>query len=293
MNGSCGRACQKLHPDRKCLNKKPLRVGMNHEWLALVEEDGRAYLLQRGSGEVRVRGLGRFNVDEMLGEVAVGDNVKIGQKILRVLKPGLPEARRSMKRRAQIILAKDSGYLISRMGISVGSRVLEGGHGSAGLAMHIASVLGSRGTLISVENRPEHASVGKENMDVLKDVLPEFPDWHLLHSDVAECHNEVLGIVPELDAAILDMAEPWKAVSSISGILRPGGRIGCYCPTSVQLERSWEACEEAGLSVEWAGEVIERRWSKASRGGVRPGNQPVGHTAFLLIGVNLGSLSEM
>ena len=261
---------------------------MNDEWLALVEEDGRAYLLQRGSGEVRVRGLGRFNVDEAIGKVSVGDSVKIGQKILRVLKPGLPEARRAMKRRAQIILAKDSGYLISRMGISVGSRVLEGGHGSAGLAMHLASVMGSKGTLISVENRPEHALVGQENMNVLRDVLPEFPDWHLLHSDLSDCAEEVLGIVPDLDAAILDMAEPWSAVGSISEILRPGGRIGCYCPTSIQLEKSWMACEEVGLSVEWAGEVIERRWSKASRGGVRPGNQPVGHTAFLLIGIKLG-----
>ena len=43
---------------------------MNDEWLALVEEDGRAYLLQRGSGEVRVRGLGRFNVDEAIGKVS-------------------------------------------------------------------------------------------------------------------------------------------------------------------------------------------------------------------------------
>ena len=123
---------------------------------------------------------------------------------------------------------------------------------------------------------------------MLRDVLPEFPDWHLLHSDLSDCAEEVLGIVPDLDAAILDMAEPWSAVGSISEILRPGGRIGCYCPTSIQLEKSWMACEEVGLSVEWAGEVIERRWSKASRGGVRPGNQPVGHTAFLLIGSKLG-----
>ena len=49
---------------------------MNEEWLALVEEDGRAYLLQRGSGEVRVRGLGRFNVDEAIGKVEVGDSVE-------------------------------------------------------------------------------------------------------------------------------------------------------------------------------------------------------------------------
>ena len=44
---------------------------MNEEWLALVEEDGRAYLLQRGSGEVRVRGLGRFNVDEALSLIHI------------------------------------------------------------------------------------------------------------------------------------------------------------------------------------------------------------------------------
>ena len=32
-----------------------------------------------------------------------------------------------------------------------------------------------------------------------------------------------------------------------------------------------------------AGEVIEREWGKASKGGVRPVNGPFGHTAFLLI----------
>lgn len=75
--------------------------------------------------------------------------------------------------------------------------------------------------------------------------------------------------------------------------LAPRGEDRMLLSDQHPIERSWEACEEAGLSVEWAGEVIERRWSKASRGGVRPGNQPVGHTAFLLIGVNLGSLEEM
>ena len=114
------------------------------------------------------------------GDVAPGDSLVIGQKTLRVVNPGLPEARRAMKRRAQVILAKDAGYLISRMGISVGSTVLEGGHGSAGLAMHLASVIGGSGKLISVENRPEHATVGRENMDTLREILPEFPEWHLL-----------------------------------------------------------------------------------------------------------------
>ena len=97
--------------------------------------------------------------------------------------------------------------------------------------MHLASVMGSKGTLISVENRPEHALVGQK-MNVLE-MFSQNSEWHLLHSDLSECKEEVLGIVPELDAAILDMAEPWGAVGPISEILRPGGRLGCYCPTSI------------------------------------------------------------
>ena len=54
-------------------------------------------------------------------------------------------------------------------------------------------------------------------------------------------------------------------------------------PGFKSIGKGWEACEEAGLKVDWAGEMMERVWTKASRGGVRPGNTPMGHTAFLLI----------
>ena len=48
-----------------------------------------------------------------------------------------------------------------------------------------------------------------------------------------------------------------------------------------------EACEDAGLNVEWAGELMERQWGRASKGGMRPVNGPFGHTAFLLIAQRL------
>ena len=97
-------------------------------------------------------------------------------------------------------------------------------------------------------------------------------------------HKEVSNLTEYLDAVILDLLQNhglWWNHFEIIAAQREG--FACYCPTSIQLEKSWEACESAGLYIEWAGEVIERRWSKASRGGVRPGNQPIGHTAFLLI----------
>ena len=222
----------------------------------------------------------------------MGDRIQVGQKSLSIVDAGLPEARRNMFRRAQVIGAKDAGFLVSWMGIGVGSRVLEGGHGSGGLAMHISSVLGASGTLISVETRSEHAEVGKLNMERLKEVLPEFPDWHLIEGDLSEVGEEVTRICESLDAVIVDMAEPWKVMAELEPLLRVGGRVACYCPTSSQLERSWEVCENLGMVVEWSGEIIERRWSRASKGGVRPGNQPMGHTAFLLISAKVAPTEE-
>ena len=84
-------------------------------------------------------------------------------------------------------------------------------------------------------------------------------------------------------AIILDMPNHMPAIIACSPKLKFGGRIACYAPTTSQLEVCWQACEESGLVVEWAGEIIERQWGRASKGGLRPVNGPFGHTAFLLI----------
>ena len=257
------------------------------DWVALREDDGRAYLVNRKAGELKIKGLGRFNCKELLGSHSIGDRIKVGQKSLTIVDAALPEARRNMSRRAQTIGIKDSGFLISWMGLGIGSRVLEGGHGSAGLAMHLANVMGEKGCLISVENRSEHAEVGKHNMERMREFMPEFPEWHLLEMELVDAVSEIDVICKELDAAIIDIAEPWTVVAKISEKIKTGGRIACYCPTTSQLEKSWEAVEKQNMIVEFAGEIIERRWSKAGRGGVRPGNQPMGHTAFLLIAAKI------
>ena len=261
-------------------------------WMALREDDGRAYLVNNVPGEVKIKGLGRFDPSVLLEGYSLGDRITVGQKSLTIVEAALPEARRNMNRRAQTIGIKDSGFLISWMGIGTGSRVLEGGHGSAGLAMNLANVMGSKGYLISVENRPEHAEVGRSNMERLAEFSTDFPSWNLLEMDLQNAASEVVGICGELDAAIIDIAEPWTVVPEISKTLRIGGRIACYCPTTAQLEKSWNEVEKEGLIVEFAGEIIERRWSKAGRGGVRPGNQPMGHTAFLLIAAKIASVEE-
>ena len=124
---------------------------------------------------------------------------------------------------------------------------------------------------------------GLENLKTLAKAVPKFPKHSHVHGRIESCVEEIQTLSEHVDAILLDLPDHSIAIKAVSPLLSVGGRLSCYCPVSSQLEHAWIACEEAGLEVEWAGEVIEREWGKASKGGVRPVNGPFGHTAFLLI----------
>ena len=125
----------------------------DEELIVLRETGGRVYAFSRSGGERRIRGIGRIDPDREIGDLEIGDSIKIGTKSFTRMSPGLHELRAAMKRRAQVITPKDAGFMIAWMGIGQNDRVLEAGFGSGGLAMHIARSLGPGGTLISIERR--------------------------------------------------------------------------------------------------------------------------------------------
>ena len=54
-------------------------------WVALREDDGRAYLLNRVPGELKVKGLGRFDAAQLLEGYSIGDRITVGQKSLTIV----------------------------------------------------------------------------------------------------------------------------------------------------------------------------------------------------------------
>jgi len=247
------------------------------EYAVLMEPEGRIYVVEVIDEMVKHKGLGVFNTATLLKDSAIGDEVLIGQKYLRILPPRLPELISGMARRAQTISSKDAGAFITKLGIGSGDTVLEAGLGSGGLSMHLARVLGSSGHLVTAEPRNEHAKIGLLNLQRVSECFAEFPKHTHLEGMVED-------VVPDLnlDAIILDMPVHSPAITACAPKLNYGGRLACYAPTTSQLEACWKSCEEAGLVVEWAGELIERQWGTTSKGGMRPVNGPFGHTAFLL-----------
>ena len=254
--------------------------------VGLRDEDGGVTLIRLIDDSRRIKGLGVMNTFQRLSTMQFGDNIQLGRKSYALTRPRLPEIASGMRRGAQTISAKDAGLFITRMGIGAGDRVLEAGIGSGGLSIHILRALGDRGELISVENRSAHAETALSNISDAIESMGVGASHDCLIGDISEVAD---GLKPSFDAVILDLPDHPSAVAACAPLLTIGGRIGCYCPVSTQLEKSWEACEEAGLEVEWAGELMEREWGRASRGGMRPVNGPFGHTAFLLIAVKAAS----
>ena len=173
--------------------------------------------------------------------------------------------------------------MTSRLGIGPGDKILEAGIGSGGLSMYIARVLGNSGVHVTVEPRNEHAEVALVNLRRAKEGWSEFPTHHHIEGAIEDVVDQIQLTSPEYDGIILDLPEHTSAIEAVAPLLSIGGRIACYCPVTSQLEAAWVACEEFGFEIEWAGELIERQWGKASKGGVRPVNGPFGHTAFLLV----------
>lgn len=254
----------------------PLRKYMA-DYSVLMESEGRVHIVEVLDEMVKHKGLGVINTATLLEGTKVGDEVLVGQKYLTIMPPRLQELISGMARRAQTISSKDAGFIITKLGIGPGDTVLEAGLGSGGLSLHLAKVMGNSGHLVTAEPREEHASVGLINLSRASECFEEFPNHTHLEGLVED-------VVPnmEFDCVILDMPSHKAAIEACAPKMKFGSRLACYAPTTSQLETCWKTCEESGLTVEWAGELMERQWGVTSKGGMRPVNGPFGHTAFLL-----------
>ena len=257
--------------------------------VSLREENGDIYLVKIVDTSIKVKGLGVFNPKRILENIAFGEQIMIGSKCITALPCRTPELTKGMERRAQIIQPKDAGVLIAKMGIGSSSKVLEAGLGSAALAMQISSVLSENGIHVTVEEKEVHSEVGLRNMARQRSVVTNPPQHHHIAGKIEDSVMEITEISESFDAIILDIPNHPIAIKSVASLLDIGGRLACYCPVSSQIGLAWDACEEEGLEIEWVGELIERTWGRASKGGIRPVNGPFGHTAFLLIATKFQS----
>ncbi|BBD08825.1 tRNA (adenine-N1)-methyltransferase [Desulfovibrio ferrophilus] len=194
-------------------------------------------------------------------------------KAFRIVRPTMYDLiKYGIKRQTQILYPKEIGYILVKLGIGSGSRVIEAGSGSGGLTVALSHVTGETGKVYTYERRPEFAALVRKNLDRcgLGKNVEQF------EGDVIEGFEQ-----DDADALFLDVRDPWNHVHNVANAVRPGAPVCFLAPVTNQVSRLLEAMETAPFDDIEVVEILVRRW-KPIPDRLRPEDRMVAHTGFLI-----------
>jgi len=240
------------------------------ESVVLVDENYNKYFVNTGGKTDKYKGVGVINPVDLVG-IEYGKQTKIKDKEFWIFKPSSMDKLQGLKRKAQIILPRDTGHIITNCSIASGHTVLEAGIGSGSLTIALASAVSPSGKVISYDNRE----------DFIKHALKNLKTMGLDGFVKAENRDVTEGIKEkDLDAVIIDIPNPWDAVPHAWKALKVGGYLCTFSPLISQVEKTVDEIKKHGFIEVKTYENIQREMV-VSKHGTRPSFNMLGHTGYL------------
>lgn len=242
----------------------------------LVSPSNKIYLVNLNpGGELQThRGVVRF--DDLIGQAWGREVLSHSGSPFFLLRPSLADLIRETRRNTQIMYPKEIGYILVKMGIGPGSRVLEAGTGSGAFTTALAFMVGSTGQVISYEVRPEMQNLARKNLTRLG-LLERVK---LKIRDAAQGFDEG-ATEPPVDALFLDLPNPENYVEQARAALVSGGQFGSLIPTTNQVSRLLTALRRNHYGFVDISEILIRHY-KAVPERLRPTDRMVAHTGYLV-----------
>lgn len=194
-----------------------------------------------------------------------------------LLKPSLHDLIMHTRRQSQIVYPKESGYILLKMNIVAGSRVIEGGTGSGALTLALAQAVAPTGKVYSYDQREDMLAQARKNLETAG--LLEYVEFKA--RDLATGFDE-LGV----DALFLDVREPQDFVRQSKVALTPGGFFGALVPTTNQAGELIAALETNGFVDLELCEILLRHYKTVPQ-RIRPVDRMVAHTGYLIFARSL------
>ena len=241
-----------------------------NDTVVLIDSVFRKYFADTSGKTDKIKGVGVIDPSTLIGKT-YGEQLEIGNKQFWILPPSLQDKLQGLKRRAQIILPRDAAHIIMNCSIESGNTVLEAGIGSGSLTIALASAVAPNGKVVSYDNRKDFIEHAMKNLKTAK-----------LDNHVTTKTKDITKGIDEkqLDAAILDIPNPWKAVAHAWKALKPGGYLCSYSPLISQVEKTVKEIEKHSFIEIKTLENIQREMIVSDR-GTRPSFDMLGHTGYL------------
>ncbi len=230
------------------------------------------HLLILKAGEVFMTHRGVIKHDDIIGQPwGVRLESHSGHPFF-VLQPGITDLVQAIKRTTQIMYPKDIGYIVLRLGVGPGRRVLECGGGSGGLTTVLAYLIGDTGCVYSYERNPETQQLARKNLRLFG--LEERVEFKL--GDANEGFEE-----RNLDAIFLDLPNPYDYLEQVRTSLKGGGQFATLLPTMNQVELTLRALSHSNFAFIDVCEILLRHY-KSDWSRLRPVDRMVAHTGYLI-----------
>jgi len=244
-----------------------------NEFALLIAPDDKRYLVRLTPSQQLHTHHGFIPHNAMIGQ-PFGSVVKtqLGYSY-QLFQPSTFDLVTRIKRSSQIIYPKEIGYILLKMNIVPGSRVVEAGTGSGGLTLALSRFVRPNGRIYTYEERDDMIEMARKNLEKIGalDVV------EMKQRDIRDGFDE-----RGVDALFLDVREPWLFLAQAHAALKSGGFFGSLVPTTNQLTEILQEMERLG---NWADiEVVEilMRHYKPNADRLRPEDRMIAHTGYLL-----------
>ena len=238
-----------------------------------IDERGKEHLITLQAGKKFETHQGYILHDAMIGK-PWGSVVhsSLGRPYL-IVPPGTADLIRHIKRSSQVIFPKDSAYILMRLNIKPGTRVLESGCGSGGLTLPLAAAVAPSGHVYSQEIREDFIALARRNMAKVG----------LSDSVTFICADATLGFLVDepVDAVFIDIPEPWTVFAQARAALKDGGFFGTLVPTTNQVQDVLRGLEKHAFGLIDVEEILIRGY-KPVADRLRPKDRMIAHTGFLV-----------
>lgn len=235
-------------------------------------KDRRTFIRAITAGEHLQTHYGMVYFDEIIG-TRYGDKVRthLGHSMY-VIPPSIDDIVKHLKRETQIIYPKDLGYIVMKMSIMPGVKVIEAGTGSGALTMLLAMLVGEEGHVFSYERKTKMQALAMRN--VRRIGLSHRVSF--IERDIADGFDQ-----RDVHAIFLDVPAPWEYLDQARQALRGGGFFGAIVPTTNQLTSLLDKLYHGAWYLLQAEEILLRSW-RTMPARVRPDDSMTAHTGFLV-----------
>jgi tRNA (adenine57-N1/adenine58-N1)-methyltransferase len=178
----------------------------------------------------------------------------------------------NVRRHTQVIYPKEAGYVLLKMNLYSGQKVIEAGSGSGALTLALARAVAPEGRVYSYESRPEMQSNAMRNLKRVG--LSDYVEFKT--RNISEGFDET-----DIDALFLDVRTPWDYLEQTRQALRSGGFFGALLPTTNQVSDLVGDLQNHNFGDIEVEELLLRPY-KPVPARLRPADTMVGHTGYLI-----------